>query len=45
LRELILLGEYQPSGADLAVPLIVAALLWLGLKFFRRLAGHFEDFL
>jgi len=45
LRELILLGEYQPAWADLAVPVLVAAVLWLGLKFFRRLAGHFEDFL
>lgn len=45
LRELILLGQYQPAWTDLLAPLLVLALLWLGLKFFRRFAGHFEDFL
>jgi len=45
LRDLILFGRFTPGWADLAVPLIVLVLLWLGLKFFRRFAGHFEDFL
>jgi lipopolysaccharide transport system permease protein len=45
LRQLLLFGE-QPFGwTDFAVPLTVVVLFWLGLKFFRRLAGHFEDFL
>lgn len=45
LRDLILFGEYQLGWMDLIVPVLVVALLWLGLKFFRRFSGHFEDFL
>ncbi len=45
LRAAILFGDYQASWPDLAVPLITVALFWLGLMFFRRFAGHFEDFL
>jgi ABC-type polysaccharide/polyol phosphate export permease len=44
-RELILFGSYQPSLADLLAPLGALVLFWLGLKFFRRFSGHFEDFL
>ena len=45
LRDLVLLGQYPLSWVDLLAPVLVPALLWLGLKFFRRFAGHFEDFL
>jgi ABC-type polysaccharide/polyol phosphate export permease len=45
LRDLILFGEYQLGWMDLIVPVLVVTLLWLGLKFFRRFSGHFEDFL
>jgi hypothetical protein len=44
-RELILFRGYQPSWRDLLAPLGSLALFWLGLKFFRRFSGHFEDFL
>jgi lipopolysaccharide transport system permease protein len=45
LRELILFGSYQPSWADILALVGVLVLFWLGLKFFRRFSGHFEDFL
>jgi len=45
LRELILYGAHVFAWTDLAVPVLVLALFWLALRFFRRFAGHFEDFL
>jgi ABC-type polysaccharide/polyol phosphate export permease len=45
LRNLILFGKFQFQLSDLAVPIIVIAVFWLSLKFFRRFSGHFEDFL
>lgn len=45
LRELILLGRYEFNWFDLGAPALVLVLLWLGFRFFRRFAGHFEDFL
>ena len=45
LRDLILFGKYPFAWPDLVVPIFALALFWLGLKFFRRFAGHFEDFL
>jgi len=45
LRDLILFGRFPFAWPDLAVPVLALALFWLGLKFFRRFAGHFEDFL
>jgi lipopolysaccharide transport system permease protein len=45
LRDLILFGEFQFGWSDLVLPVISIFLFWLGLKFFRRFAGHFEDFL
>jgi len=45
LRSLILFGDYQPSWTDLVLPLLCIAVFWLGLRFFRRFSGHFEDFL
>jgi lipopolysaccharide transport system permease protein len=45
LRDLILFGQYSFVWSDLALPVISILLFWLGLNFFRRFAGHFEDFL
>jgi len=45
LRGLILFGDFSFGWSDLVVPVLAFALFWLGLKFFRRFAGHFEDFL
>ena len=45
LRDLILFGKFPFAWTDLAVPIVVLVLFWLGLRFFRRFAGHFEDFL
>ena len=44
-RQFILFGDFQLALTDAVVPLLVLLFLWLGLKFFRRFAGHFEDFL
>ncbi len=45
LRAAILSGGFEAGWPDLVVPLVTLILFWLGLKFFRRFAGHFEDFL
>ena len=45
LRDFLLLAEFSLTWADLAVPLLTIALFALGLAFFRRFSGHFEDFL
>jgi len=45
LRDLILLGHWQFGWTDLLVPAMAVLLFWAGLLFFRRFAGHFEDFL
>jgi len=45
LRGWLLFGDKQFSFADLLVPIAVLILAWIALRFFRRLSGHFEDFL
>jgi ABC-type polysaccharide/polyol phosphate export permease len=45
LRDLLLGGNWQFSPAALGVPALSLALFWLALRFFRRLSGHFEDFI
>ena len=45
LRGLILFEDYQLVWTDAALPVLSLLVFWLGLKFFRRFAGHFEDFL
>ena len=45
LRGFLLFGNYAPGWGDLVVPALTLAVLWLGFRFFRRLAPHFEDFL
>ena len=45
LREALMLGGYSPTWSDALVPACVLLLCFLGLRFFRRMSGHFEDFL
>ncbi len=45
LRDFLLLGNYDLTIIDLIIPVSSVLIFWLGLKFFRRLSGHFEDFL
>lgn len=45
LRDFLLDGNHSVSWNDLIVPLIVLVLTYLALRFFRRMSGHFEDFL
>jgi len=45
LRQLLLFGEVRLDITALAVVLFIAVFAWLSLRFFRRFAGHFEDFL
>jgi lipopolysaccharide transport system permease protein len=45
LRDFLLLGNYDLSLYDLVVPLLTILLFWSSLRFFRRFASHFEDFL
>jgi ABC-type polysaccharide/polyol phosphate export permease len=45
LRELILFGEVSLGWPALYIVLFVGVLALLSLRFFRRLEGHFEDFL
>jgi hypothetical protein len=40
-----LFGRISWGWIDLAWPLVVVVLAWLGLRYFRRFSGHFEDFL
>jgi len=45
LREFLMLGGYTPSLSDALIPAVVIILCFLGFRFFRRMSGHFEDFL
>lgn len=45
LRAFLLFGDYRLGLHDLAVPALTLLLLWAGLRFFRRVSSHFEDFL
>jgi len=45
LRDLILFGQYPFTSQDFLQPALVLLLFLAGLMFFRRFAGHFEDFL
>jgi ABC-type polysaccharide/polyol phosphate export permease len=45
LRNFILLGNYDFSLYDLAVPVLTMLVFWGSLVFFRRFSAHFEDFL
>lgn len=44
-RETLLFGRLSFDALDALVPVAVLGLLWLGLCYFRRFSGHFEDFL
>jgi ABC-type polysaccharide/polyol phosphate export permease len=45
LRESLLTDYSAPGLMDIVVPSISVLTLVFGLWFFRRLRGHFEDFL
>ena len=45
LRGFLLFGEYGLGWGDLVIPALTLAVLWLGMRFFRRVSPHFEDFL
>jgi len=45
LRKLILFGDFAIGWNALIAVVLATALLWIALRFFRKLAGHFEDFL
>ena len=44
-RQLLLFGELQLGFAAVVPMVMVPLLFWLGLLWFRRFSGHFEDFL
>ena len=45
LRGLLLFGRFEPGVGEALLVVLVPALLWLGMRYFRRFSGHFEDFL
>jgi ABC-type polysaccharide/polyol phosphate export permease len=46
VRGAVLEGRVELMGAAApAIVLATVALFWFSLRFFRRLSGHFEDFL
>jgi len=45
LRDLLLFGKVQFDSNDVVMVLLIVIFSWLSLLFFRRLSGHFEDFL
>ena len=45
LRDLLLFGKIQFNSNDLIFLLLIVIFTWVSLRFFRRLSGHFEDFL
>ncbi len=45
LRQLLLFGEIKLGILSLAIIIFVALFAWLSLRFYRRFADHFEDFL
>jgi ABC-type polysaccharide/polyol phosphate export permease len=45
LREFLMFGDYTPTWSDALVPVFVLLACFLAFRFFRRMSGHFEDFL
>jgi ABC-type polysaccharide/polyol phosphate export permease len=45
LRDALMFDGFSPAWSDLIVPAAVLLLGLLALGFFRRMSGHFEDFL
>ncbi|MFT5140217.1 MAG: lipopolysaccharide transport system permease protein [Lysobacterales bacterium] len=45
MREFLLFGRINLGVEEAIATTTVLALAWIGLKFFRRFSGHFEDFL
>ena len=44
-RKLILFGDFSFGWTSLAAIALAILLFWVALRFFRKLSGHFEDFL
>jgi ABC-type polysaccharide/polyol phosphate export permease len=45
MRDALLFGRVEFAWSGLMMVIAIMALLWLGLAYFRRFSGHFEDFL
>ncbi len=45
IRAAVLEGRVEPPMTAVAVAFVTVGLFWVCLKLFRRLSGHFEDFL
>ena len=45
LRGFLLFGDFGLGWSDVIVPVLTLLVLWLGVRFFRRVSPHFEDFL
>ena len=45
LRDALYFGRTSVDASDLIMPLLVAILAFIAFRFFRRMSGHFEDFL
>jgi ABC-type polysaccharide/polyol phosphate export permease len=45
LRGALMFGEMSFTWRDTIVPALILLLLFLAIRFFRRMSGHFEDFL
>lgn len=45
LRELLLFGQISFGMGSIAVVLFILVFAWLSLRYFRRFAPHFEDFM
>lgn len=45
LRSALMLGEFSLSWSDAIIPAAVLLTCYIGFRFFRRMSGHFEDFL
>ncbi|MDX1555064.1 MAG: ABC transporter permease [Xanthomonadales bacterium] len=44
LRDLLMFDGHRWGWSDAVVPVVALILAWAGLRFFRRMSGHFEDF-
>lgn len=45
LRDALMFGQFSFTWGDAVIPAVVLLLAFLALRFFRRMSGHFEDFL
>ncbi len=45
LRAFLMFDDYTPSLGGVVIPAVVLLICFIGYRFFRRMSGHFEDFL